>query len=155
MNKLRKGITFIEILASMVFLGVSLGFVLTFFTHSNQGTMDAYRETMAFTLAQEGIELVAGMGYEELSRPEVIENIAARFSIGAFQQIKNITLVEGLEVEYPDEYLSFERKFEFDHSNDHRLIKVTVTVQPYQGLASGFFRKQKIVLSKLVGADYD
>lgn len=66
----RRGLTFLEVLLTMVLLSVALLALLSTTSSANRGSQDAYYEFMAFSLAKEPIEIFRGFGYHWLSEYE-------------------------------------------------------------------------------------
>ena len=61
------GLSLLEIVIAMFFMSIA---ILSFFTMnqaSNQSSMDAYYEFLAFSLAREPIEVFRGFGYDYLA----------------------------------------------------------------------------------------
>lgn len=146
--------TFFEILVSTIFLMVALVFLFSVFTASNTGTLDSYRETLAYTLAGEGLEWVSGLGYERLAGmlAQSGNDLERRLGLGSFVPVRDLKRDDYSDIKYPEDYQLFERKIELTHFPADSLMKVTVTVQPR---SQGLIRRQAVVLQRLVGLEYD
>ena len=116
--------------------------------------MDSYRETLAYTLATEGLEWVSGLGYERLSAliSKSGNDLERRLSLGSFADIRDLKRDDYSPINYPEDYRLFERQVKIDHFPADRLMKITVTVRPTR---AGMIRRQAVVLQRLVGAEYD
>ena len=148
------GFSIIEVLVALTFLMVALVGMFSIFSSSNRGSMDAYRETYARSLALEALEWVSGLGYEGLAAVNSVPNnpIAQRLGLGTFSPISSVLLDDGTSINYPEEYRQFERQIQLVHYPADRLFLIRVTVR---GNARATFRRGSIVLEKLVGAEYD
>ncbi len=149
-----RGFTFMEVLVAMIFLMAGLVFLFSVFSSSNRGTMDAYRETIAFTLAQEGVEWVGGMGYEELNDILSVpgNSLATRLQLGVLADVDDIQREDGSMIRYPEDYKQFRRLIDIEHYPSLRLMKVHVEVAPKTKF---FTRRESVILEKIVGAEYD
>lgn len=149
----RDGFSFIEILVAMIFLAIVTVSIFSFVTSSGRGTLDAYRETIAYSIALETLEWVAGLGYERLLAAQLAPTPALeQLGTTGFAGMDSVTRDDGGMIAYPDEYRVFERKTELIHLPAEKLILIKVTVQPVAGTTIG---RGSIVLEKLVGAEYD
>jgi hypothetical protein len=120
---------------------------------SHQGTLDSYRETIAYCLATEGLEWVAGLGYENLVA--LLQNPGTsffqRFRPGEFVDIRDVILDNGRPLPYPEDYRLFKRKIDLKHDPNRQIILVEVTVTPIDS----FLRRESVVLARIVGREYD
>ncbi|HEY9070379.1 MAG TPA: hypothetical protein VIV61_08970 [Candidatus Ozemobacteraceae bacterium] len=152
-TELRSGFSFLEILAATIFLMVCLTFLYSTLSSSQRGTADSYRETIAYTLAGEAVEWVAGLGYERLC--EIARTpgnvVESRLGLGSFRPVAAVAYDDGSTATYPEDYTPFERKVEVIPDVAARLVLVRVTVQARE---FGFIRRHGIVLERIVGADY-
>jgi len=148
------GFSFLEILVAVVFLMAGIFFLFSVFSSSNKGTLDAYKETIAYSIAHEGLEWVAGIGYENLLEISKIpgNSLEKRFNLGNWQLLDKIKLDDGSMIDYPDDYKQFERLIELEHFPALRVMRVKVTVQPHVGT---IIRRGSVVLERIVGAEYD
>jgi len=124
----RRAFSLLEIIIAMAFLSVAILSMFWMNRASNQGSMDAYYEFLAFSLAREPIEIFRGFGYEQL---KVIAdgNIAppAWYPIGSF---KNIEFDLMSDMQYPAEARLFERLIELIPVSSGNIngIRIKVTV---------------------------
>lgn len=150
----RTAFSFFEILLAIIFIVTGMVYLFSLMSSSNQGTMDSYHETLAYSVAQETLELVANLGYPRL-RGMVLNSNASLQKLGysSFQQVVDVPLDDGSLITYPEEYKRLERKIEITPSLSAYpppiLVRVVVTVR----VREGFFRRGAIVLGKLVGAE--
>lgn len=112
----------------MAFLSIAILSVLWMNRSSNQGSMDAYYEFLAFSLAREPIEIFRGFGYDCLK--EIANgNVAApsRYPVGSFVDIDFDSMSD---LQYPAEARLFQRKIELNTVNHGDLngVKIKVTV---------------------------
>ncbi len=153
------GFTMLEILFAIIFLTVGLTALFSMFTFSNRGTLDSYRETMAYALAQEAMEWVSGLGYEKLMEVELNpgSSLSDSLDLGNFQDVGNSQYDDGARIGYPEDFLQFERKIEFVKDRDSDRLKVLlirVTVRPKEGFTIIRREGGAVVLEKIVGAEY-
>ncbi len=150
----RRGFSYFEILLAMIFIVSGMVYLFSLMSSSTQGTMDSYHETLAYTVAQETLELVANIGYPKL-RALVLSNDATLQKLGysSYQQVVDIPFSGSEKIAYPEEYKRLERKIEISPSPaadpPPPIVRVVVTVR----VREGFFRRGAIVLGKLVGAE--
>ncbi len=149
----RRGFSFLEILVASIFLMAGLVYLFTVYRSSHQGTLDSYRETIAYCLATEGLEWVAGLGYENLV--SLLENPGTsffqRFRPGEFVEIRDVLLDNGRTLPYPDDYRLFKRKIDLTHDKTRKIVLVEVTVVPIDS----FLRRESVFLARIVGREYD
>ncbi len=124
--------------------------------------MDSYHESIAYLLAQEGLDLVSGAGYDALA------SIAAGKTAEMTSLPGNLTNFvmesnpwspwvddKGNPASYPRDYQVYNRvitvEFVPEKNTASKLICVTVDVT----LPGGLMRKGRITLKKLVGKDHD
>lgn len=129
----RKAMSLIEVLIAVFFLSVA---VLSYFVlnqMSNKGTIDAYYEMLAYSLAREPIEVFRGLGYDYLSGIVLGETKPPEWyptNVGP----KDIVMDPLSDLQYPAEAALFQRNIEldFDTSKDGTIkgISVVVTVEP-------------------------
>ncbi|MBF0406492.1 MAG: hypothetical protein HQM10_04010 [Candidatus Riflebacteria bacterium] len=149
---------------ALLIFSSAITFIYTLFSSSSRGTLDSYNETIAYTIAQESLEWVANLGYERLnewcSNPSSIPPDEIGISIRppgstgggeAFHVVDRITLdFGGGIIEYPEDYKNFERRVVIQKISNSSLIYVEAAVQ----IKLGFFKKGRILIGKLVGAEY-
>ncbi|MBF0544151.1 MAG: hypothetical protein HQM08_06950 [Candidatus Riflebacteria bacterium] len=128
--------------------------MFSFFSSSNRGSIDAYREVIAYSLAQETLEWVSGLGYEKLLDMQLSPKnpLIERFGLGSFQSIEMVKLDDGSNINYSDDFKQFERKIELIPFPNDRIFLIRVTVQPKSKMS---IRRGNIILEKIVGAEYD
>ena len=149
-----RGFSFFEVLLAIIILMTALVFLFSIFTSSNQGTLDSYRETLAYCLAYEGLEWVGGVGYprlkEMMSKPGSL--LKQKLGLNEFRRVDNLTNDANDKIKYPDDYRGFERMISLSHYVDKRAIVIRVTVRP---TGSALIRRGSVVLEKIVGAEHD
>lgn len=151
MHRSGQGLTMIEILIAMLFMGLAVGIIYSLFSFSSRGTLDSYRETLAFTLAQEGLEQYASLGYDILRyRMQGLQDELHR-DLNRFVTIKELNGRRENPTPYPGDYLNFERMVQLKHLPTKRLMRITVTVQP---TGQAFFRRGSVVLERIVGGEF-
>ncbi len=152
-----RGFTFFEILITVIFLSISLGILITFFTQSSRGTIDVYYETIALTLAMETIEWVANLGYENLNRKEVLEDIDRVIGVDVFREVAGFKMGPAEEYSYPEDYFVFERMVQIRNAPDGNpaLKEVVVSVRTRESLIRSMFRRGTITLRRIVSAEYE
>ncbi len=152
----RKGFNLVEILFATIFIMLAFLLFMVLFTTSNRGTVDSYQETIAHLIAVETMEWTGSLGNEVLARivkgsltPEYIgiRNRLETIGLGRIQDVKDFPIEDGSMVRYPEDYKRFERSIELSIPRNSDLVQVRVTVQ---GKYSGLFKKNAIVLEKLV-----
>jgi hypothetical protein len=150
----RPGFTFFEVLMAMVFLMAGLVFMLTLYTSSNRGTVDSYRETIAYTLAIEALEWTCGLGYERLIslRGTAGDPVARSLGVGEFRAVTDLARDDLTMIRYPEDYRSFERRVDVIPDAPRGVLVVRVEVRPRN---IGFMRRSTIVLERLMGIEYD
>ena len=112
----------------MAFLSIAILSIMWMNRSSNQGSMDAYYEFLAFSLAREPIEIFRGFGYKCLK--EIADgNVSppSRYPVGAFA---NIDFDAMSDLQYPSEARLFQRQIELTPVNSGNLngIRIKVTV---------------------------
>ena len=127
----RRAFSLLEIIIAMAFLSVAILSMFWMNRASNQGSMDAYYEFLAFSLAREPIEIFRGFGYDYL-KMIADGNVAppAWYPVGSFKDI-DFSLMS--DMQYPAEARLFQRQIELTPVNSGKLngmrIKVTVAVK--------------------------
>lgn len=141
----------LEIIIAMAFLSVAILSMFWMNRASNQGSMDAYYEFLAFSLAREPIEIFRGFGYEHL-KMVADGNISppAWYPIGSF---KNIEFDLMSDMQYPAEARLFERLIELTPVSSGNLngirIKVTVAAKG-QSRVEVWMSRKSVSLESLV-----
>ena len=112
----------------MAFLTLAIFPMVMLNKSSNQGSMDAYYEFLAFSLAREPIEIYRGLGYDYLV--DILDRgitPVKRYPIGIMQPI-DFGNTEKLQ--YPPEARMFARQIELKKVNKGNTngVKITVTV---------------------------
>jgi hypothetical protein len=147
----KKAFTMLEIVIAMAFLSIAILSILWMNKASNEGSMDAYYEFLAFTLAREPIEIFRGFGFECLE--EIADgNVSppSRYPVGDFAAI-DFDSTSGLQ--YPSEARLFERKIELSrvNSGDLNAIKIKVTVSAKgSSKVDVWMRRNSVSLESLV-----
>lgn len=141
----------LEVLAAMLVMAVAMGIIYSIFSFSSRGTLDSYRETLAYTIAQEGLEWYAGLGYDILRyRMQGMQDEIHK-DLNHFVSIREINARSTNLAPYPSDYLNFERKVEIKQVSSRRLMRITVTVQPSGSL---LLRRGSVILEKIVGGEF-
>ena len=150
----RRAFTFIEILIALVYIMTSVVFLVTFFSSSTTGTMDAHRETIAYYLAQEALEWVGSLDYNTLlkmhSRTDPrVHSDPDLIRLGNFISEASPESTEKLfpDISYPEDYKGFRRWLDVSPPKDG-LITVTVFVETTEGW---LMRRGQVKLARLVG----
>lgn len=147
----RKAFSLIEIIIAMAFLSIAILSIMWMNRSSNQGSMDAYYEFLAFSLAREPIEVFRGFGYDCLK--EIVDgNVSppSLYKVGDFEDIEFDSMSD---IQYPAEARMFQRKIELDEVNSGGLngIKVKVTIAAKgQSKVDVWMRRKAVSLESLV-----
>ncbi|GAB4271472.1 MAG: hypothetical protein Kow0029_09200 [Candidatus Rifleibacteriota bacterium] len=147
----KRGFSLLEIIIAMAFLSVAILSMFWMNRSSNQGSMDAYYEFLAFSLAREPIEIFRGFGYDILK--EIKDgNISppARYPVGA---MTDITWDPLSELQYPAEASLFQREIDLTEVSTGNLnaIKIKVTVAAKgQSRVDVWMRRKSVSLESLV-----
>ena len=146
----RSAFTLIEMLVGMLFLSLALLGLMTMNSSSNRGTMDAYYEFMALSLAQEPIEIFRGFGYHWLVDLQA-GRIAAppEYPLG-WSEIRDQSFAE---VSYPSEACLFQRHIELTplENGGVRAIRVRVRIGPKaQTRAAAWLSRTDVSLDALI-----
>lgn len=127
----KRGFSLIEIIVAMAFLAIAILSLMWMNRSSNQGSMDAYYEFLAFSLAREPIEIFRGFGYDCLK--DIAEGKVSppsRYPINSFIDIDFDSMSD---LQYPAEARLFQRQIELTKISSGSLngirIKVTVAVK--------------------------
>ncbi|MDD2999083.1 MAG: hypothetical protein PHV05_08495 [Candidatus Riflebacteria bacterium] len=127
----KRAFSLLEIIIAMAFLSVAILSMFWMNRASNQGSMDAYYEFLAFSLAREPIEVFRGFGYDYLKMiADGSVSPPAWYSVGA---LKDIDFDFMSDMQYPAEARLFQRMVELSPVASGKLngirIKVTVAVK--------------------------
>lgn len=137
-----------ELLVSMFFLSLALLGLLMMNSYSTKGSMDAYLELIAFTLAKEPIEVFRNFGYEWTASYQ--DHPLPKYPLG------NHPVVSGTGIDrYPFDEGTFEREVALQPFRDPQsgigMVKVRVTVRPRTSHAKSWFsRKEGVSLEALL-----
>lgn len=146
----RRAFTLIEVLVGMLFLSLALLGLLTLNSSSNRGTMDAYYEFMALSLAQEPIEIFRGFGYHWLCDLEARRIAAPPEYPLEWSEIHDQTFSE---VSYPSEACLFQRHIGLTpvEKGGVKAIRVKVRVGPRaQTRAMAWLSRTEVALEALI-----
>lgn len=128
-KKNRKAFTLMEIIIAMGLLVIAVLSLFLVNQASNKSSMDAYYESMAFSLAREPIEIFRGLGYENCSK--ICKNPTLSPSLYKVGEMMPIEYNPTIELQYPAEAEIFQRMIELEEDvtlNNTRFVKITVTV---------------------------
>ena len=147
MNLYKKsGMTLTEVMIAVFFLAVAVLGYLTLNQMSNKGTMDAYYECLAFSLAREPIEIFRGIGYDAIlnNRPTWYPADGTAHDIP----------MDLSDLQYPAESELFQRTIyieEIGTEKGKRGVKVTVTVSAKgQSKAEMWMNGTSVTLSSII-----
>jgi len=123
------GLSLLEIVIAMFFMSIA---ILSFFTMnqaSNQSSMDAYYEFLAFSLAREPIEVFRGFGYDYLASI-VFEGAAPPAWYKVDDNFHDIPFDATADMQYPAEADLFQRNIKLASVSEGNLkgIKIIVSV---------------------------
>lgn len=124
----KRAFTLLEVIIAMAFLSVAILSMFWMNRASNQGSMDAYYEFLAFSLAREPIEVFRGFGYDYL-KMVADGNVSppAWYPVGT---LKDIEFDMMSDMQYPAEARLFQRLIELTPVTGGKLkaVKIKVTV---------------------------
>ena len=139
----RKAFTLMEIIIAMALMMVVILSIFMLNQTSNQSSMDAYYETLCFSLAREPIEVFRGLGYETVLAISKEKNkCPAPYKIDEFT---NITFDPKLALQYPADAENFQRKITLTPGDGYINMKVTVAPRN-MSKAEVWFRRESIEL---------
>jgi prepilin-type N-terminal cleavage/methylation domain-containing protein len=144
-----RGFSFVEFLVAMMILSVSILSLLWMSSYSKKGSMDAYYEFLAFSLAKEPIEVFRAFGYQWLQ--DYDSHPLARYpvNVGPAAIGNNPTDPD----QHPFEASQFVRSISLAPA-DHqglRAFKVTVEVGPAgKNRVETWLRKDNVQLEALI-----
>lgn len=147
----RRGMTLLEVLVTGFFLLVAVAYLSGLFSSSNRGTIDVYYETIAFLIAQETIESVGGIRCDCLGSASVRKDLDTWYGIDRFLPVTDLT-IENRTFSYPQDYRLFERSLTLEKRGNAVLLTVRVR---NKNAAFAFFRRQEVMLQRLVWRDYE
>lgn len=128
-NNKKKAFTLIEIVIGMAMFMIVLLSVFMLNQSSNQSSMDAYYEVLAFSLAREPIEVFRGLGYETVLKIcKDNKQSPALYKVG---EDTDIEYNPGIELQYPAEAESFKRRIDLEAKTSKdgiNYVNITVTV---------------------------
>jgi hypothetical protein len=126
---------------------------------SNRGSMDAYYEFLAFSLAREPIEVYRNFGFDYLRYLEAGHSGLKFYPIDKVS-LKDFIGLPGLDIEYPAEAAFFDREISLEPltidsgSKPINAIKIKVTVSTAnldgKSKAQAWLTKQEISLESIV-----
>ncbi len=147
----KRGFSLLEVIIAMAFLSVAILSMFWMNRASNQGSMDAYYEFLAFSLAREPIEVFRGFGYDYL-KMIADGNVSppAWYPVGTMKDIE-FSLMS--DMQYPAEARLFQRLIELTPVTAGKLqgmrIKVTVAVKG-QSRVEVWMSRKAVSLESLV-----
>lgn len=153
MKKIRKkkAFTLIEIVIGMAMFLIVLLAIFMLNQSSNQSSMDAYYEILAFSLAREPIEVFRGFGYDTVLKICNKEISPALYKVGEYQDIE---YNPGIDLQYPAEAENFTRKIDLEaetSSNGTKYIKIVVTVGVKgQSKAENWLSRKNVILQSCI-----
>lgn len=148
----KKAFTLIEIIIGMAMFMMVLLSIFMMNQSSNQSSMDAYYEILAFSLAREPIEVFRGLGYDTVVKICRDNNLSpALYKVGEFTAIE---YNPGIELQYPAEAENFQRKIELKESvseNGSKYVNITVTVAVKgQSKAENWLSRKSVILQSCI-----
>ncbi|MBI3038321.1 prepilin-type N-terminal cleavage/methylation domain-containing protein [bacterium] len=141
-----KGFSLIELLIAIFFLAIALLAFLVLSSYSNRGTMDAYAEIMALSLAREPIEIARTLGFKWLQKFKDKSPFKERFGT-----------IKEKDFKYPEDAHLFNRtvkisdppiKIKLNGKDVAAALCITVEVKMREGWARQ--SKDKVVLHALI-----
>lgn len=149
--KTKKAFSLLEIVMAMAFMSVALLSMFWMNRASNKGSMDAYYELLAFSLAKEPIEVFRSFGYDCV-RQIADGNVASpkRYKIGSAEPI---TFDDTDMLQYPAEAKLFQRRIDLkvEQSGSVNAVRVTVTVSNVgQSKAAVWMSRNAVKLEGLI-----
>lgn len=148
----KKGFSLIEIIIAMAFITVAILSIFMMNRSSNQSSMDAYYEFLAFSLAREPIEVFRCFGYDCLkdSLDSGVSPNSRYNTDGNFHDIEFDVLSD---LQYPAEARLFQRKIELASVNSGGLsgVKVKVTIAAKgQSRVDVWMRRESVLLESMI-----
>ena len=128
----KRGFSLLEVIIAMAFLSVAILSMFWMNRASNQGSMDAYYEFLAFSLAREPIEVFRGFGYDYL-KMIADGNVSppSWYPVGAMKDIEFDLMSD---MQYPAEARLFQRLIELTPVTAGKLKRVPRTDNNPHGL---------------------
>ena len=149
----KRAMSLIEVLIAMFFLSVA---VLSYFVLnqiSNKGTMDAYYEMLAYSLAREPIEIYRGLGYDYLNGI-LFENKKPPDWYPINCGLCDITIDPLSDMQYPAEAALFQRSIDISRETSSDGIKginiVVVVSAKGQSKAERMFGNRELSLESFI-----
>ncbi len=156
---MRKGFTLLEVLIAMVFMTVAMLGMFSMNQMSNRGSMDAYYEFLAFSLAREPIEVYRNFGYDYLLSLTTGHSPLKFYPIGK-TSLKQFVGIPGYELDYPAEAAMFDREIILRPININsdgatiNAIKITVLVSlanlEGKSRAQAWMSRQEVKLESII-----
>lgn len=152
MNR-KKGFSLLEIVIAMAFMSIAILAMMWLNSASTRGSMDAYYEFMAFSLAREPIEIFRGFGYETLYEIYNDNSLApTTYPVNRYINMADI-MNPMAQIQYPVDAEMFQRRIDLTHVEHNGMngirIKVTVSVVG-QTRVELWMRKQSVALETIV-----
>lgn len=122
----KKGFSLLEIIMAMAFMMVALVSVFWMNSASNKGSMDAYYEFMAFSLAREAIEVFRGFGYDCLNNYASGASSHPNYPVNSGAQPIKSSITD--EIQRPAEAELFQREIKLKHFNSGNINAIRMTV---------------------------
>lgn len=148
----RKAFTLLEIVIAMALLVIAVLSMFLMNQASNKSSMDAYYESMAFSLAREPIEIFRGLGYENCYK--IYKNHSLAPSIYKINEMTPIEYNPEIELQYPAEAEIFQRMIELEEGmSDKQIkyIKIIVTVAAKgQSKAEVWLSRKSVKLESMI-----
>ena len=152
MNR-KNGFSLLEIVIAMAFMSVAVLSMLWLNSASTRGSMDAYYEFMAFSLAREPIEIFRGFGYETLYEIYNDNSIApAAYPVNTFVKMRDI-MNPMSQIQYPVDADMFKRRIDLEHVEENGMngIKISVTVAVVgQTRVELWMRNESVILETII-----
>ncbi len=128
MIKKRKAFTLMEIILAMAMMLIVVLSLFMLNKSSNQSSMDAYYETLCFSLAREPIEVFRGLGYETVLGIYNNKSLCPEpYKIG---KNVDITFDPKLDLQYPADAELFQRRIDLTYNKSKKYINIKVTIMP-------------------------
>lgn len=141
----QRAFSLIEVMVAAFILAVAVLSVMMVSQYSNRGSMDAYYEFMALTLAKEPVEIFRALGYDWLAKHA--ENPHPEYPLGEAE-------IAGDGIKRPVEASAFMRKIEMKISPAEKAAHLTVTVFPVgQSRAQAWLSRKSVTIETLIIGD--
>ncbi len=150
-SRKKKAFTLIEIVIGMAMFLIVLLSIFMLNQSSNQSSMDAYYEILAFSLAREPIEVFRGFGYDTVLKICRGEISPALYKVGDYEAIE---YNPGIDLQYPAEAENFQRKIDLEEKQSPdgiKYVKIVVTVGVKgQSKAENWLSRKSVVLQSSI-----